>query len=98
MPQAFWDQGVTHFSVLVSDPVTQIGFTPVGVDFFFIGDRSDQFGPFGEKIPLQKYNQTGRGYFRCASKTPLLNNTNANNSASGERMLGGQLRNIFESV
>ena len=98
MPQAFWDEVYTSKTAFVSDKVTGIGFTPVGVDFYFIGERGDQYGPFGARYPIQKYNQTGRGYFRCASKTPLLNSTNANNSASGGRMLGGQLRNFFESV
>ena len=53
----------------ISDPTS--GATPVGADFYFIGERGGeeggQFGPFGELIPLQKYNQTGRGYYRCTN-------------------------------
>ena len=40
--------------------------TPVGVDFFWIGERGGQFGPFGALKPMQKDNQTGRGIFRCS--------------------------------
>ena len=90
----------------MSDPVTGTKYTPVGVDFFEImdrgepiGDRSDQFGPFGDLKPVQKYNQTGRGHYRCTGgQGESL--SNANNSASGERMLrkGGKLLNLFESV
>ena len=50
-------------AVMVSDITTSS--TPVGVDWFWIGEKSDQFGPFGEMIPMQLWNQTGRGLFRC---------------------------------
>lgn len=64
---AFWD-GVyaINNTFAVSSLVTEIGFTPVGVDFFLIGEGGDQFGPFGALYPVQKFNHTGRGYFRCA--------------------------------
>ena len=66
---AFWDRVYTSRTNMVSDPVTRTRGSPVGVDFFTIRERSDQFGPFGERHPLQKFNLTGRGHFRCAGKT-----------------------------
>mmetsp|Transcript_24187 Transcript_24187/g.41279 ORF Transcript_24187/g.41279 Transcript_24187/m.41279 type:complete len:672 (+) Transcript_24187:20-2035(+) len=64
---AFWDEVYTMSTIIVSDPVPRTGFTPVGVDFFTIGERGEQFGPFGVKLPLQLHNQTGRGAYRCSS-------------------------------
>mmetsp|Transcript_39110 Transcript_39110/g.94141 ORF Transcript_39110/g.94141 Transcript_39110/m.94141 type:complete len:376 (-) Transcript_39110:222-1349(-) len=60
---AFWYQAYSVSTQFVSDPTS--GSTPVGVDFYWIGERGDQFGPFGSLIPLQLYNQTGRGVYRC---------------------------------
>ena len=37
-----------------------------GVDFYWIGERGKQFGPYGALYPLQINNQTGRGVFRCS--------------------------------
>eukprot|EP00984_Skeletonema_dohrnii_P035342 scaffold34997_cov183-Skeletonema_dohrnii-CCMP3373.AAC.1 len=63
----FWDEVYTMATIIVSDRVPRTGFTPVGVDFFTIGERGEQFGPFGAKLPLQLHNQTGRGAYRCSS-------------------------------
>lgn len=64
----FWGRHYDpKFTKFVSEPTKKD--TPVGVDFYRIGKRitdTDQFGPFGELHPVQKYNQTGRGFFRCA--------------------------------
>jgi len=61
---AFWDKMYSTNTFWVSDPTT--GSTPVGADFYLIGERGDQYGPFGALSPLQKYNQTGRGLYRCS--------------------------------
>ena len=58
-----WDEIYSSNTVMVSDITTSS--TPVGVDWYWIGEKSDQFGPFGEMIPMQLWNQTGRGLFRC---------------------------------
>ncbi|KAL7534025.1 hypothetical protein ACHAXR_005587 [Thalassiosira sp. AJA248-18] len=60
---AFWYRAYSALTFYVSDPTT--GSTPVGVDFHVIGERGEQFGPFGALYPIQLHNQTGRGYFRC---------------------------------
>ena len=73
--KAFWDKDKTTIIGAVSEPVTATGYTPVGVDFFLIGERGEQFGPFGAQYPFQLYNQTGRGYFRCSDEAPLVDPT-----------------------
>jgi len=78
---AFWDKDKTTNIIAISDPVTATGYTPVGVDFFSIRERGEQFGPFGAQYPVQLYNQTGRGYFRCSDEAPLVDPSIANNSA-----------------
>jgi hypothetical protein len=65
----------------VSDVTT--GDTPVGVDFNWIGERGEQFGPFGVLYPFA--NQTGRGHYRCSD--PVKSNTTANNA--GRHLLNG---------
>jgi len=55
---------------------------PVGVDFYFIGERGDQFGPFGALYPAQLYNQTGRGYYRCGGPLPQLKNAQNSSEVS----------------
>ena len=35
----------------------------MGVDFYLIGERGEQYGNYGVLIPLQ--NETGRGLYRC---------------------------------
>jgi len=61
---AFWYRAYSEeLTYMVSDPTS--GSTPVGVDFYVIGERGDQFGPFGALYPIQLHNQTGRGYYRC---------------------------------
>jgi len=49
-------------TIFVSDPTTES--TPVGVDFFEIGEQGEQYGPFGVLYPMQY--PPGRGYFHCA--------------------------------
>ena len=79
--KAFWDNTkYNELAYLVSDPVTATEFTPVGVDFFEIKERGEQFGPFGATYPYQLYNQTGRGYFRCSDLAPLLNPSTSSNA------------------
>lgn len=43
-----------------------------GVDFYVIGERGDQFGPYGALYPMQLNNQTGRGVFRCTDSNPYV--------------------------
>ncbi len=58
----------------MSDVTT--GDTPVGVDFYWIGERGEQFGPFGVLNPFS--NVTGRGHFRCSD--PESNSTSTSNA------------------
>eukprot|EP00985_Skeletonema_marinoi_P012858 scaffold6280_cov127-Skeletonema_marinoi.AAC.11 len=67
---AFWDRALQNGTVVVSDATTKD--TPVGVDFYRIGERGDQFGPYGALYPLQLNNQTGRGVFRCTASRPFV--------------------------
>jgi len=60
---AFWNQAYSEITLYVSDPTSKP--TPVGVDWYVIGERGQQFGPFGALYSAQLHNQTGRGYFRC---------------------------------
>lgn len=60
---AFWSYNYHGTIAIVSDPTTNA--IPVGVDMYAVGRKGKQFGPYGELIPLQLYNQTGRGYFSC---------------------------------
>lgn len=61
---AFWYRAYAYNTIFVSDPTKES--SPVGVDWYRIGERGDQFGPLGALSPVQLYNQTGRGFFRCA--------------------------------
>mmetsp|Transcript_12499 Transcript_12499/g.30551 ORF Transcript_12499/g.30551 Transcript_12499/m.30551 type:complete len:141 (+) Transcript_12499:1227-1649(+) len=60
---AFWDDTYANRTLMVSDPT--ISSTPVGVDFYKILDRGEQFGPLGELEPLKIANYTGKGFWRC---------------------------------
>lgn len=51
---------------IVSDPTTND--SPVGVDFYYVGERDNQYGPYGLLYPAQINNMTGRGYYRCNVK------------------------------
>jgi hypothetical protein len=64
----------------VSDVTT--GDTPVNVDFYEVGEKGEQFGPFGVLYPVA--NQTGRGYFRCSD--PVKSNITAN---AGRHLMSG---------
>jgi len=74
---AFWNKAYDDITAYVSDPTKSS--TPVGVDWYVIGERGSQFGPFGALYPVQVHNQTGRGFFRCAGedyKPSQINTTN----------------------
>jgi hypothetical protein len=70
---AFWSNIYSDSTLYVSDSTTKD--SPVGVDFYVIGERGNQFGPFGALYPLQKYNQTGRGIWRCSGPPTQANDT-----------------------
>jgi len=59
---AFWSEvykpGTT---LLISDPTTLS--TPVGVDFYSLGEQGHQYGPFGVLNPI--HNVSGQGAYRC---------------------------------
>ena len=58
----FWSRSFEPGSTfLISNPTESD--SPVGVDFFFIGEQDDEFGPFGELIPARE--PAGQGFFRC---------------------------------
>ncbi|KAL7553920.1 hypothetical protein ACHAWF_017444 [Thalassiosira exigua] len=61
---AFWARAyLPGITTLISEPTEND--SPVGVDFFYVGEHSNQFGPFGLLVPAQKHNMTGRGVYRC---------------------------------
>ena len=67
---AFWAKAYhPRLTYFVSEPTTKA--TPVGVDFYWIEQRGEQFGPFGSLVPIQLHNQTGRGFFRCNGTSQL---------------------------
>jgi len=71
-PYSFWNRAYSTVTMFVSDPTE--GSTPVGTDWYSIGERGSQYGHFGALYPVQLYNQTGRGFFRCAGEyTPPYN-------------------------
>lgn len=63
---AFWYRAYNTVTKYVSAPSK--GSTPVGTDWYAIGERGSQYGPFGALYPVQMHNQTGRGFFRCAGE------------------------------
>lgn len=69
---AFWTNTLSDSTIYISDPTT--GDNPVGVDFYVIEERGEQFGPFGSLIPLQKNGQEGRGLFRCIGRYDIARN------------------------
>mmetsp|Transcript_13556 Transcript_13556/g.22257 ORF Transcript_13556/g.22257 Transcript_13556/m.22257 type:complete len:665 (-) Transcript_13556:54-2048(-) len=73
---AFWYRAYDTGTTFVSDKTKES--SPVGVDWYQIGERGDQFGPLGALYPVQRYNQTGRGVFRCAGN---IKNNNTSVSA-----------------
>lgn len=86
LSSAFWDRALQQGTVVVSDPTTN--GIPVGVDFYFIGETGDQFGPFGALYPLQVNNETGRGVFRCTESTPFIDLVTSNGTGPPrQRML-----------
>ena len=69
--------------------IQQLQAPPIEVDFYFIGEQGDQFGFFSELIPLQLYNQTGRGVYRCSGS----DSTPRNNNTTSDRRL--KLKRVF---
>ena len=61
---ALWSNAYSALTLYVSESTTRD--SPVGVDFYRIGERGNQFGPFGALYPLQMYNQSGRGIWQCS--------------------------------
>ena len=73
---AFWSNAYSALTFYVSESTTRD--SPVGVDFYRIGERGNQFGPFGALYPLQMYNQSGRGIWRCSGPPTTLFNMSRN--------------------
>ena len=78
---AFWDRAYKTNTAFVSDITT--GDTPVGADFYWAGEKGEQFGPFGVLYPWA--NETGRGYFRCSDRV----SSNSTSSAGRHLMKEG---------
>lgn len=72
---AFWDYAYYDGTLAVSDPTT--GSIPVGVDFYKIGERGQQYGPMGVLYPMQE--PPGRGLFRCDISTNFTGDVGHNN-------------------
>lgn len=79
---AFWYRAYATTTTFVSAPTKES--SPVGVDWYLISERGDQFGPLGALAPLQRHNQTGRGLFRCAGN---MNNKNTRSLSTFDRKL-----------
>jgi len=88
---AFWYKAYDTTTIFVSDPTKES--SPVGVDWYKIGERGDQFGPLGALTPIQRYNQTGRGVFRCAGN---LHNKNTTASARSLSAFDRKLTTILK--
>lgn len=58
---AYWDEVYTDRTKIVSNPTTHS--SPIGSDFFLIGERGKRYGPLGELNPLS--DPAGSGYFDC---------------------------------
>ena len=58
---AFWDPVYTNRTQIVSNPTTSS--SPIGSDFFRIGNRGERYGPLGELNPLS--DPPGSGFFEC---------------------------------
>jgi len=100
---AFWNEAYKFDTVTVSDPT--MGSSPVGVDFFLIGERGPSYGPLGVLYPLQQ--PPGKGLFRCpdengmkavmtrdstttATKQVVTNNMKQCANVTGGRFMGNQ--------
>jgi len=66
---SFWEDAYAEVTRFVSDPTT--GSSPIAVDFFLIGQRGEEFGPFGELFPLRE--PEGSGNYKCISSSYLTN-------------------------
>ncbi len=88
---AFWYRAYATSTTFVSAPTKES--SPVGVDWYLIGERGDQFGPLGALAPVQRYNQTGRGLFRCAGN---MNNKNTSASARSLSTFDRRLTKILK--
>jgi hypothetical protein len=60
---AFWDRLYQHNTKAVSNPTSKSD--PIAVDFFFIEERGERYGPLGKLVPAQ--NPPGSGFFECVS-------------------------------
>jgi len=100
---AFWNEAYKYDTVTISDPT--MGSSPVGVDFYLIGERGPSYGPLGVLYPLQQ--PPGKGLFRCrdengekavmtkdstatATKQVVTNNMNQCANNTGGRFMGNQ--------
>ncbi|KAL7461130.1 hypothetical protein ACHAXS_001558, partial [Conticribra weissflogii] len=78
---SFWDKIYDNNTVTLSDPTTDL--SPIGVDFYIIRNRGEQYGPYGLLEPLRL--PSGSGHFRCGD---VINNTEKlPQFMSSERML-----------
>mmetsp|Transcript_27195 Transcript_27195/g.46217 ORF Transcript_27195/g.46217 Transcript_27195/m.46217 type:complete len:673 (+) Transcript_27195:113-2131(+) len=82
---AFWYRAYENTTTFVSDPTKES--SPVGVDWYQIGERGDQFGPLGALTPVQRYNQTGRGLFRCGGNMNKKNTVSSRHLSTYDRKL-----------
>ena len=94
---AFWYRAYDTGTTFVSDTTKES--SPVGVDWYQIGERGDQFGTLGALYPVQRYNQTGRGVFRCAGNMKNNNTSVSTRNLSNfdrklTRVLKGHVRKL----
>ena len=78
---AFWYRAYAYNTIFVSDATKES--SPVGVDWYRVGERGNQFGPLGALYPVQRYNQTGRGLFRCARESEHKTGSSPTRDLSG---------------
>ena len=60
---AFWENVYNDKTLFASDRTTQSSI--IGLDFFNVGLKGEQYGPFGQLFPLSE--PKGSGFFSCVA-------------------------------
>lgn len=60
---AFWQNIYNDQTLFASDPTTQSSI--IGLDFFSVGLKGEQYGPFGQLFPMS--DPKGSGFFSCGN-------------------------------
>jgi hypothetical protein len=63
----FWDRLYQDNTKAVSNPTSKSD--PIAVDFFFVEERGERYGPLGKLVPTQ--DPPGSGFFECVSNISI---------------------------